>query len=257
MMDHWIKEYDLKQAAISILVENGAIPEELYHQLSNMPKNDRVVFVGKYMKDHPDLLNILKDGMIQARGEFLEANNISDDQVLYIDNDSITILEPKSISIEDHLVTQFGSYLQFRIKHIYSLMFRLGPIDFLYYRDHQTEHFRIKYANQQLMQEKHKNGFLEFLLALAAEAEEHQGHGLDTLQMLKDTYCRYTSHELCSDFYREFNPRSQFRLKPGGAYVYYTEVPPGGLANVDISYNANLMMQLSRYLHAEYFKRSR
>ena len=252
MMNHLIKEFDMKQAWISLAAEKGVISESMYADLSNMPKEDRVVAVGKYLRDHPELIKVVQEAMVEARYGFLDANQLTDDQIFYVDNDSITVLETLP---NKNYTTHFGQYIEFRIKNLYNLMFRLGPIDFLYYFDQNTERYRIKYANQQNMEEKHKNGFLDFLLSVAEEAVQNKGRGLDALQMLKETYCRYTRYELGADFYREFNPKSQFRLKPGGAYVYYTEIPPGGLAQVDISYNASLMMLLSQYFYAEYFKR--
>ena len=241
----------MKQAWISLAMSKSLISEEMYTNLSNMPKQERVVTVGNYLRDHPELIKVIQEAMVEARNGFLDANQLSDDQIFYIDNDSITVLDT---DWNKEYTTHFGQYIEFRIKNIYNLMFRLGPIDFLYYCDKNTEKYRIKYANQQNMEEKHKNGFLDFLLSVAEEAVQNKGRGLDALQMLKETYCRYTRCELGADFYREFNPRSQFRLKPGGAYVYYTDIPPGGLNQVDISYNASLMMQLSKYLHTEYFK---
>ena len=259
MMNHCIKEYDIEKANISILRNLNKIDNTLYDQLYNMDKKDRQVYMGNLMRNDKDLILALQQGIIDARYKFLTINNILPENILYIDNDSITILEPMDSKSYLKDFIEINSYVHFRLKNVYSIMYRLGKIDFLYISDSMTgkEVFRIKYANQEEMYNKHKNGFLDFLLTLSNETEKemHQGRGLDTLSMLKHTYDRYTSYELTTDFYREFNQKSQYRLKPGGAFVYFTEFLPNiSIDNLDISYNATLLRDLSKYLYNEYFK---
>lgn len=257
LINYWIKEYDMEKANISVLCEQGAITEEQYQTLYHLPKQSRQVAVGKMMRDNPELIQLWKKGIVDARTAFLSSNSINDNEVLYIDNDSITVIEPRSNRIENTLETDFGRYIHFRIKNVYSSLYRLDPIDFLYYHDANREYYRLKYVDDQKLSTNHKNHFLEFLMTLAEEAEDNQGRVLNTLQMVKNTYCRYMGRELELDFYREFNQKSQFRLRSSGAYIYYSDVPPTSLDHVDISYNAKIMMTMYRYFMNEYFKERR
>lgn len=253
LVNMWLKEYDLEKANISILFEEGVLSESDYQKFYNMPKEDREVQIGCMMKDNKDLTKVLQNGLKKARNTFLIENHIEDNNVLYIDNDSITIIEPRTSSVENKYVTNFSKCIHFKMKNVYSSMYRLKDVDFLYFNNRIEERYRIKYANKN-MRFKHTNGFLEFLLTICNEAE--MGHVLNTLQMIKYTYCMYIRCELPTDFYREFNQRSQFKFKQTGSFSYYTDIPPtGGMQYIDISFNAFLFMELYKYFSIEYFKR--
>ena len=251
LINMWLKEYDIEKANISILYEEGILSDQEYQKFYHMEKREREVSIGCLLRDNRNLISILQNGMKKARNTFLLENHIEDSDVLYIDNDSITVIQPKMNTNKEY-ITQFNR-INFRLKKVYSSFYRLKDIDFLYFNDGVKEDYRIKYANSKDMIEKHKNGFLEFLLTICNEAE--MGHVLNPLQMIKFTYCKYVRHELSADFYREFNIKSMFRLKPGLSFVYYTDIPSGYNMNyVDISYNAYLFMELYKYFANEYFK---
>lgn len=257
LVNVWLKEYDLAKANISVLYEEGILTESQYKNFYNMPKQEREVSIGYMIRDNKDLYKVIQEGLRKVRNAFLSENHIDEMSVLYVDNDSMTIIEPKTNNVVDnHYKTRFGKVLEFKLKNVYTSLYRLADLDFLYYKDNGSEKYRIKYANKD-MGKKHLNGFLEFLLSIANEAET--GQVLNVLQMIRYTYLQYTKGALPVEFYREFNQASKYKFKQTTAgYVYSTDIPPrNGIECLDISYNAFLIMELSKYFSNEYFKRYR
>jgi hypothetical protein len=254
LINVWLKEYDLAKANISILYEEGVLSKTQYESFYNMPKQEREVSIGYMIRDNKDLYKVIQEGLRKARNSFLSINHIDDSNVLYVDNDSMTIIEPKRNNVvENHYITHFGNVIEFKMKNVYSSFYRLKDVDFLYRKDEQEEKYRVKYAS---IADKHINGFLEFLLALANEAETC--NVLSVLQMIRYTHSQYLKGELDIEFYKEFNSISKYRFKQNTiAYSYFTDIPPRDIECLDISYNALLIMELYKYFSNEYFKRYR
>lgn len=248
-----IQEYDISKANISVLRQHNIIDDDQYNAYCQADKHEREVEMGVWFKQQPHLCKLMQQTVAEAREWFLTENNIEDHQVLYTDNDSITIIDAKS-DIKPYK-TQYTEFIGFKMKTIYSSFYRLGPIDFLYYGDQNTESYRFKYANSEKLISLHKNGFLDLLLTLADTAQTSSFQ--QTVLMVKDVYRKYVNKEFPIEYYREFNQRSQFKLTPGYAFQYYSDIPPNGLDDTDISYNANLLRQLSRVFHKEYFREKR
>lgn len=248
-----IREYDLEKAILGLLYQIGRIGKEQYQSYAAMPKEKRVVEIGCYMKTDKSLFDLTQTKMSEIRNSFLETNHIEDYQVLYIDNDSISIIDPKESAYKsDTRITNFGDYINFRVKNVYTSFYRLRGVDLLY--NGITNSYRVKYGGVKLV-EKSKDNFLDLLLTLANEAEHSL---LDAMQTIKDAYTKYTNHELATEYYREFNQQAKYKLKPGLAYTYYSDmissIKPEDL---DISYNAGLLNFLIRVISKEYFRTTR
>ena len=243
-----IKEYDLEKAILGLLYQIGRLNEEQYNAYAETPKEKRIVEIGCYMKTDPSLFDLTQMKMSEIRNAFLTENQIEEYQVLYVDNDSMTIIEPKDKIHIDDKITNFGEHINFRVKNVYTSFYRLSGIDLLYNSINGS--YRLKYANINVAQ-KTQDGFLDLILTLAYEAESSL---LSALQTAKDAYLKYTNFELPIEYYRELNQKAQFKLKPGLAYTYYTEIDPGiSLDQLDISYNAGLLNYMIRILSKEYF----
>ena len=245
-----IREYDLEKAILGLLYQIGRIDHEQYHSYASMPKEKRVVEIGCYMKTDKSLFDLTQIKMSEIRNSFLESNHIEDYQILYIDNDSISIIDPKeSVYKTDTRVTNFGDHIDFRVKNVYTSFYRLRGVDFLY--NGLTDSYRVKYGGVKLI-ESSKDAFLDLLLALANEAEHSL---LDAMQTIKDVYAKYTSLTLPIEYYREFNQQAKYKLKPGLAYTYYSDIISNiKLEDLDISYNAGLLNYLIRVISKEYFR---
>lgn len=248
-----IQEYDISKASISALRQLDILDDQQYQDYCNAPKQERVVEIGVWLKQNPHLFTKIQEVISDARKWFFEINKIDDHKVLYIDNDSITIVDP--LGEFPQYQTEYSQFVQFKKKHTYSSFYRLKEFDFLYQSSATEEAYRLKYVNQDKMIEKHKDGFLDFLLSIAYEAQKPNKEA--PILMIKSFYDTYVNQLLPITYYREFNSKSQFKLKPGYAIQYYSDIPPDGLQSVDISYNMHLLRYLSKLFHKEYFNKRR
>ena len=88
-----IQEYDISKANISILREFNVIDEENYNYLYNLDKRDREVKIGLAIRNNPELGKVLDKGFVESRKQFFTLNNIDEMRVLYIDKDSMTVID--------------------------------------------------------------------------------------------------------------------------------------------------------------------
>lgn len=247
LMNVYIKEYDLSKANISVLYESKAITKEDYERLASLDKHSREVEIGLRIRSQPSIFNLIQQGIKQTRDMFLKCNKIEEHQILYIDNDSISIIDKDLI---DNRYTILSDYIEFKIKNIYTSMYRLGEIDFLYSYMNQNEVYRLKYVDHNRLVSIHKNGFLDFLLGLAYEQNTEF---MNSIELLKSYYSEYIQKSLPMIHYCEFNSRSLYKFLDGITYSFYSKSDPSNLAYIDISYNAFLLRTLTRYITNEYF----
>lgn len=256
LIDKTIREYDLEKANINILIEEGLISKSQYDYYAALPKRQREVEVGILQRDNPSILSGLKRGFVRAREEFFRVNAIEDSSILYIDKDSITTIEQaRTYFGVGTMQTRLSEYLNFRLKNEYTSFYRVFLVDFLYFNDGNTESFRIKNASERVSL-RHMHYMMDLLLSIAYSGQSSRV--LDTLQMIKSAYCSYTSGELDPNFYREFNQRSQFKLKSNStAFQYYSDVLIDDLDLIDKAFNMDIIRLFYRYYMNEYFKTKR
>lgn len=247
LINHNIQEWDISKANISVLLRKGAITREKYNYYYNLPKHKREVSIGCLMRDNPNISRAVSEGLMEARKNFIEANNVEDWNILYIDKDSIT-----TIDLNHMVIHEFGP-VNFRPKNKYTSFYRLFGIDLLYFNDGNNESFRLKNANERIIP-LHMQWFLDMVLAICYNGQEDI---YGTLQMIKGIYAQYVSGNLPIEFYREFNQRSEFKFKTSGVFEYYTDIPPDstGRELIDILYNSNVLRLLYKIFAMEYFKR--
>ena len=243
-----IQEYDISKANISILREFNVIDEENYNYLYNLDKRDREVKIGLAIRNNPELGKVLDKGFVESRKQFFTLNNIDEMRVLYIDKDSITVID-QMVS-----VNKISKYIDFKQKHRYTSFYRLGYIDFLYYNDRRTESYRFKNVNQDRILEGHGKYMVDFLLSVGYLAQNNPSREL--VLMIRDFYNQYVNKELNINYYREFNQTSMFKVFSTPTFTYYTDSAPS-IDNVDISYNAKIIRDLYKVFCNEYFRVSK
>ena len=245
-----IQEYDISKANISILRQSNIINDQQYNYLYNLDKRDREVKVGLELRKNPELNKVLDQGFIQSRKLFFEANNIDDIRVLYIDKDSVTVIDQMI------KVNKIAEYIDFKQKERYTSFYRLGVIDFLYYNDNEKESYRFKNANMKRLLTDHKNYMIDFLLSVAYLAQNNSS--LDLILMIRDFYNKYVNKKLNVRYYREFNQTSMYKVLSTSTYSYYTDsIPNIYTDNIDIGYNAKLIRDLYKVFCNEYFRRAK
>ena len=244
-----IQEWDMKQANISILRENNIISEDQYKYYLSLSKTQREIEIG-ILRKNPKVEETYKYGMIQAKKAFFSINNISNENVLYIDNDSVTLVYDwiNDCNIDGNI----SNYITFRLNNRYTSFYRLQLIDFLYFNIGQQEHFRFKNIDDTKLKMLHKDHFLDLLLSIVYSAQNDTLE--ETIDLVTTIYKNYCNRDLDLNYYREFNRESNFKLFTTNYYIYYTNtIDESHRKDIDISYNASILRIFYKVYMAEYF----
>lgn len=97
-----IREYDIAQCNINIMRKLGIISPEKFTELSTGPKQNRVVVVGKMIRDNPQLYKDLTAEVNKTMDLFISENKIDETCILERAYDAIWInnIFPKSLIID-------------------------------------------------------------------------------------------------------------------------------------------------------------
>lgn len=246
-----IREFDISKANISILRDANILTEEQYQYYLHCDRMERQVAIGKLQGANPEVVNILKSGILNAKKVFMESNDIDDSEILYIRNDAVCIMGTKYISR-----LQITDRVAFRESGKYSSFYRFGSISLLYLYDiiTQTECLDIKGlgCSGELL---HKNFMIDFLSELFYTA---QVEGIpNAIKLLYRIHQDYLNMTMEIGYYREFNPASNYRLKgdfSSNSIVYLKEAINYHKQFIDISYNDNLFRHLQKIFASLVFK---
>ena len=88
-----IREYDMSSAGLSVIKDRKLLPDEDIKRLSAMPKYERNVVVGKIRAIDKEFSKNLTRGIRESVKTFLFENGYEDENLLAINNDSVTVLE--------------------------------------------------------------------------------------------------------------------------------------------------------------------
>ena len=251
IVDSTIREFDISKANISILRDANCISEDEYQYFLHCPRMERQIAIGKLQGSNPELTNVIKSGIINAKRIFMESNSIDDSEVLYIRNDAIAIISAKAIkrlSITDRV--------SFRESARYSSFYKFNAISLLYNYDPVTnsESLDVKGLGESGT-EAHKNYMLEFLCELfyCAQMEGIQ----QAIMLLQTVHKNYLNRELSIEYYRELNPGSKYKLDSSMSMyssLYMDHATEYHKRFLDISYNDALLRHFNRIFASIYFK---
>lgn len=244
-----IREYDISKANISILLDLNLISQKQYEYFKSLPKKKREIKVGLFLRDNPSISQSLSYGFKEARRIFIQSNDIRDEDILYIDKDSITLINrlPKYTKISDHI--------EFVNKVSYTSFYRLFGIDLLYYNDNIVEYYRLKGCNDERLRQLHSKYILDMILSFAYNAQYEDIRSM--IYMVKNCYMMYVSRSMDIGYYREFNHISKYKfIDNSGVYTYYVDDLDNSIdrSMIDISYNANLIRQFYKYYNNTFIK---
>lgn len=243
-----IIEYDISKANISILYSYGYITKNQYEYYYNLPKQKREIVLGLLQRDNNKIKEGLKNGFIDCRKIFIEQNNIPQEAILYIDKDSMTIIE---YPIKN---TNINDIVKFIPKNKYTSFYNLNGIHLLYFNSGDNESFRLKYANEEEMVKKHNNGFLDIILTIAYSGQNEST--ISTLKLIRNIYNLYINKKLDMNSYREFNYNSKFRFlsNKNMSYIYFSDIiEHSNMKYLDISYNLNIIQLFYKIFNTKYF----
>jgi hypothetical protein len=200
-----IREYDLADAGMSVVRSGRLLPARRVSELEALPKAERVVAVGRICAVTPGLAEALNEGIASARKLFLEANSMSEDDVLAVRRDAVSTINLRADALE------FGEY-HWRQKAKWSSYLRLERsrrrTELLWSSwDHKMD---VKGVPREA-KEACTGGILADLSRLISQWESlSPERWLPTLARYRGKYVRM---ELLAESYRELNDAHCFRLK--------------------------------------------
>lgn len=209
VISEFIREYDISKANINILKAYNKISEEQYQYFLHCDRMERQIKIGIMIRDNPEIGNIIKNGIIEAKRLFFCENDIDDIDILQIRNDAVFLLNKMP------RMTKFGS-IEFKLKNVYTSFYKTSLLEFFYYQDQvrEIENLNItgisdkSYINR--VYPLHKEYFIEFLLTLFDTAQNRDIQ--EVINILTLFYNKYINRELDIGYYREFNSDSMYKL---------------------------------------------
>lgn len=248
----YIREYDIRKADISIFLSRGVITQEEYNFYARIPGLARNINMGLLQQSRPELKEVLSKGIEEARRNFFEANDIQDYEVLSITNDAIWLIN-KIPSI-----TSFG-VVQFIPKSVYTSYYRLPKKfnkEFFYYLDkvRGEEYLTIKGMGD-MAQSIHRPYMTDFLITLFNSIELYPID--DAISLIQTFYDKYIRRELDINYYRQYGGLGEYisNLRSPVLNNVFTFLALGqnDMDMVDISYNANMIMEFYKIVSSIYF----
>ena len=247
----FIYELDIQKANRNILYSKGVIDKETYDFLYNSERMVRQVYVGKLQKD-TTVVNVLKQGIIEAKKTLFEINNIKDYEVLSIKNDAVFIIGrlPR--------ITEFG-LVKFIPKNIYTGFYRVCNYEFYYFYSNITkeEYLHVKGISDENIK-LHENYFYQFLKDLFYTI---QCNGIEiALRLMKSFYLQYINLELPIQYYRRFNTICDYTFKIRttiGTSFSINEAGENQKSLLDINDNLKILIELQKILTNMYFNKYR
>lgn len=192
-----IIEYDMGSAGLSITRELKLISDDLIEKLVKMPKDKRVVEIGKIQRDNPAYRTELQKGFCMFRKMFVEANGLERDDVISIKRDAI-------FPMKFCRHTEFGQYIKFNRKNEYSSYARIGPRLELYYSSNGIDVKGIDDSRVKL----HEDYMLEIIRGFF---ERMESLGIpQTQKYIKKKFDEYKHKKLPLGYYRRFDSQSAF-----------------------------------------------
>jgi hypothetical protein len=188
-----IREYDMSSAGLSVIREFGLLSKSDIKRLEDMEKEERNIIIGKIRALDKDWSKLLAKKLRETMAEFMRRNDVEDKNLVSINNDAITVIEPRA----KKPVLQLGS-IKFRNDGEYQALAMVNRIQI--FMDKGGKSLTIKGIGEHGRQES-ENGIgkklLEWLRLLEA--------GTDPLEVLKRVQRFRTElieHTAPQDFYR-------------------------------------------------------
>lgn len=232
-----IVEYDIKSGNTSVMEYFHLRPTTLIEELKRLEKKDRVVAIGKMMREDSEFSKQLEDSFNRIVELFIRENQLTSDDIVSIKRDAVFV-KMKDVPIRD-----FGDCVHFIPKNEYVGFIKLKNLEF-WIKDRKG--IDVKGINDELLP-LHENGILSIIRYVYDSAAEF---GMDKIRLNKifsDLLLSYKNRELEFDVYREFTPESKFKILMMEQFVMMDTMSETFLERCDIRYNfENILIPLIR-----------
>lgn len=255
-----IRDYDISKANISILRKKGIFSQEQYEYYYNLPKKDREIQVGLYLRDHKEHSKELSLGFKECRQEFFDLNDIKEYEVLSIEKDSVKLIN----KIPQY--TELSGGVVFVNKDTYTSFYNIKVNKRTHYRYfyskdiiNNTESIEIRGIARDVFKDivypRHKDYLLDFLYFIFDSAITDMID--DTVKYLTQFINKYITFQLEVGYYRELNRESKFSIAHKDRRILADIFTEDNKKYLDITFNLNILNTLLEYYSTEYFNRKK
>ena len=191
-----IVEYDMQQASLSVSRRFHLLDDDLLDELERMPKNIRTKEVGLIQRKDKEFSDNMINGVLQTRKEFIEENQLSEEDIITLHSDALMFIKKKSIKDKINGV-------QFVHKHTWNSYIRYGKVE-MFYVDGTIDYKGIPKD----MLQQHTMGLNLHILRIF-EMMESYDDGL--IPYLRKFQKRYLMNQLPDYYYIPFGHAGEFR----------------------------------------------
>ena len=222
-----IIEYDIKSANVSLCREFNLLPTQLIDEIANLPKENRVIRIGKIMRKNPEFSKALERSFNDVVKRFIQDNALKESDVISIKKDAVFVINKE---IKNPKV---GTFVNFEKKNIYHAYLYLKPYEF-YFKKDGTVDVKGK-ATESLPY--HYNGILAILKELVYVCERHGASKSVLNNFMWKIVSDYKLGFLPSDCFRNFSNDS-FETPYG---VEFSDVDESHLLDLEVDKSYNYM----------------
>lgn len=239
VVNKFIYEYDLSKANISSLRQQNIIDDELYQKLYSADRMYRQVYVGNMIRDDKEIGKLIKKGIIEAKKQFFDINNIEDWEILSIKNDAIFV-------IGRQMNGSISQFYNFRLANTYTIFMQLVDLELYYYDrfgpDGQLDiNIDIKGINDDLLP-LHENGIMQIIVDTCIDIQRNTAR--ESISKLSKLYMDYINRRLPLEYYREFDYNSKYTVVSKFSVFKFDYITKDHLPYIDINRNLSIIRSL-------------
>lgn len=232
----YIREYDLSKANINSLLYTGRITQEEHTQYLSMPKQDREIKIGLWIKKDPSVYKDIQKGIIEAKRRLVHANDLEDFDVVSVKNDAMFI-----VGKELH-ETVFPPF-EFKVKNCYTVYLQLQELE-IYYGDYVDPNSGLIQTNIDVkgMSDEslllHQGGMFDFICDICYKLQREDIK--EVMSWMSNMYTAFIQRTLPKNFYRTFDSFSGYQINSFIRTWFLPDIEENMIPAVDI--NRNLLI---------------
>lgn len=217
-----IREYDIKSAGLNILYNRGYVDKEDYEELLSIPKLERNVIIGKWLRDNPEINAVMMDEFVRIRKILFEINEIDDDEILSIKKDAIFIVDRELTELK------FENY-EFTCREEFTDYIFLDKKE--YYYNKYTDKLEVKGFPKEV-KDFQQNYFFKLIRDLLRLGKDKKA----IFKILIEFKTDFLERTLPKQYYRSIST-NLYPFKLATLTRYMTEIPDSLINEIDISAN--------------------
>ena len=228
-----IREYDLSRANVSALLYMNRISKQEYDSYIAMPKYNREIMIGKWIRKDKSVYQDIQAGIIEAKKQFILSNHIDDEDIIAIHNDAISFIGSQKI------LNEFNPFI-FRLEGSYSSFLQLQDLEVYYnFNPFQEDVLNIKGIN---VKEGHTDNLLTVIKQTCRMIQQQDARYV--LKWLCNFYNNFMDRKLDKEMYRNLDTSFGYTIHTAFHTIVLDDINPDMICQIDINRNLNILRDL-------------